>query len=136
MRPVGPGGYHRMLFTHRLSQHGTKHNRAAEETVDETVAGKQNELVMLCARHGVRRLALFGSAVTGGVDPERSDLDFVVEFETMPPKEHADAYFGLLEDLEQLFEGVRIDLIEYGPIRNPYFRRELDQTQVVLYEAA
>jgi len=104
--------------------------------VDDTVAEKLNELMALCARHRVRRLALFGSAVTGGFDPERSDLDFAVEFEMMPPKEHADAYFGLLEDLEQLLEGMRIDLIEYGPIRNPHFRRELDQTQVLLYQAA
>lgn len=104
--------------------------------MDEIVAAKQNELEMLCARHRVRRMALFGSAATSGFDPERSDLDFVVEFETMPPKEQADGYFGLLEDLEQLFEGKRIDLIEYEPIRNPYFLRELDKTQVVLYEAA
>lgn len=107
-----------------------------EGGVESIVIERQSELEALCVRYGVRRLALFGSAATGSFDLERSDLDFVVEFEAMPPKEHADAYFGLLQDLEQLFGGRRIDLIEYGPIRNPYFRRELDQTQVILYEAA
>ena len=103
--------------------------------MDEMVTDKQSQLQELCARHRVRRLALFGSAATGGFEPERSDLDFVVEFEPMLPREHADAFFGLLESLEHLF-GRPIDLIEYEPVRNPYFRRELEQTQVVLYEAA
>ena len=103
--------------------------------MDEIVADRQAELEMLCARHRARRLALFGSAVSGAFDPDRSDLDFVVEFESMSPREHADAFFGLLEDLERLLAR-RIDLVEYGPIRNPYFQRELQETQVVLYEAA
>ena len=28
-----------------------------------------------------------------------------------------------------------VDLVEPGPIRNPYFRQVIEQTQVVLYEA-
>lgn len=106
-----------------------------EGAVDKIVMRKQTELEALCTRHRVRRLALFGSAATGAFDSDRSDLDFVVQFEPMSPKEHADAFFGLLEDLERLFAR-RVDLIEYGPIRNPYFQQELQETQVVLYEAA
>ena len=48
---------------------------------------------------------------------------------------HADNYFGLQEDLERLF-GVRIELVEPGPIRNPYFRQAIEKTQVLLYAAA
>ncbi len=53
----------------------------------------------------------------------------------MSPAEHARNYFGLQEDLQGLF-GVPVDLVEPGPIRNPYFRQAIEQTQVVLFEAA
>jgi len=83
----------------------------------------------------VRRLGLFGSAVRDDFDPEHSDLDFLVQFEPMPPQRHADAYFGLLADLEALF-GRRVDLVESAALRNPYRRREIEATQVLLHAAA
>jgi uncharacterized protein len=82
-----------------------------------------------------RRLALFGSAAAGLFDPASSDLDFVVEFEPLSPAQHADSYFGLQEDLKRVFR-LPVDLVESGPIRNPYFKRAIEQTQVVLYAVA
>ena len=88
-----------------------------------------------CRRRRVRRLALFGSAASDSFDPSKSDLDLLAEFDAMSPTEHAEAYFSLQEDLQELF-GVPVDLVESGPIRNPYFRRAIERTQVVLYEGA
>jgi uncharacterized protein len=99
------------------------------------VENKRSELAALCVRRSVRRLMLFGSAATGRFDPARSDLDFLVEFEPRPPARHADNYFGLMEDLQRLF-GQAVDLVESGPITNPYFRQAVEQTQVVVYVAA
>lgn len=93
-------------------------------------------LAALCMKHRVRRLALFGSGVTGRFDAKAgSDLDFVTEFEPLSPREHADSYFGLMADLEQLL-GVRVDLVEAGAIKNPYFEQAVRNTQVALFEAA
>lgn len=50
---------------------------------------ERDQLAKLCRQHGVRRLALFGSALGEDFDPERSDLDFLVEFQPLPPGEHA-----------------------------------------------
>jgi predicted nucleotidyltransferase len=99
------------------------------------ISDKLPELSSLCAKRRVRRLALFGSATSEGFVPDSSDIDFIVEFEPMNPKAYADNYFGLLEDLECLF-GVAIDLVEYAPIKNPYFKKEIDETRIVVYEAA
>ena len=99
------------------------------------VQEKVKDLVALCNHRGVRRLALFGSAAGGRFDPASSDLDFLVEFQPASPAQHADNYFGLQEDLERLF-GVAIELVEPGPIRNPYFRQAIENTQVLLYAAA
>lgn len=99
------------------------------------VQDRLGRIIELCGQHSVRRLALFGSAVRDDFDPARSDLDFLVDFEPLLPSRHADAYFGLLADLETLF-GRPIDLVESAALRNPYRRREIEATQVLLHAAA
>lgn len=91
-----------------------------------------NEIIRICKDRKVRRLAVFGSAAGDRFDPTKSDLDLLVEFERMTPADHAEQYFGLAEDLEKLFSRP-IDLVEPGPIRNPYFRKSVEETQVELY---
>ena len=95
---------------------------------------KLEQFAELCRRHHVRRLALFGSAVREDFDPTRSDLDFLVEFEPLPPGTYADAYFGLLEGLQQLC-GRRVDLVEAGSVRNPYVSKEIEARQETVYAA-
>lgn len=97
----------------------------------EMIEGRRSELTDLCGRYGVRRLALFGSALREDFEPGQSDLDLLVEFSPTSPQEHAEAYFGLLEDLESLF-GRRVDLLELGAVRNPYVRREIEEQQETL----
>lgn len=99
------------------------------------VREKLEQVAELCRRHSVLRLSLFGSAVRQDFDAERSDLDFLVDFVPLPPARHADAYFGLLADLETLFER-SVDLVETATLRNPYRRREIEATQVLLHAAA
>lgn len=93
------------------------------------------ELQKLCDARSVRRLILFGSAARSDFDPASSDLDFLVEFRSLPPGSHADAYFGLLTDLERLF-GRPIDLLETHCIPNPYLRRAIEKSKVTVYDAA
>jgi len=62
-------------------------------------------------QYGVRALGLFGSAARG-VARERSDLDFVVEFES----KSFDAYMDLKAFLERLF-GCRVDLVLQDAIK-------------------
>jgi len=103
--------------------------------MNRVVQDKLKEMVDLCKIRGVRRLALFGSATTDSFDRFSSDLDLIVEFKPTSPVQHADNYFGLMEDLQRLFE-VPVDLIELEPIRNPFFRQAVAETQEVRYEAA
>ena len=91
-------------------------------------------LADLCRRHSVQRLSLFGSATGTEFDPERSDLDFVVEFDDLTPAEYAEAYFGLWEDLQKLF-GRPVDLLTETALENPYLRNAVDRSGVELYAA-
>lgn len=89
----------------------------------------------LCLQYHVRRLELFGSALTdGSFNPKKSDIDFLVEFLPLKPGEHADSYFGLLEALQDLF-GRHIDLVETKAIRNPYFLESVNRNRKEIYAA-
>ena len=98
------------------------------------VEEQADELRRLCLIYGVRRLDVFGSASTGRYDPDESDLDFLVEFQSAALNAYADAYFGLLEALGTLF-GRPVDLVVESAIRNPYFLQSVEQTRTVVYEA-
>ena len=94
---------------------------------------KRPQLEALCRKYRVTRLEVFGSAAAGRFDPNRSDLDFVVSFESMPPEELADSYFGLLASLEDLFQ-VPIELVTESSVsKNPYFRESVERTRTVVY---
>lgn len=97
-------------------------------------AAHADALADLCRRHGVVRLELFGSAATGADDTAHSDLDFLVEFQPLPEGRYADAYFGLLEGLESLFDRP-VDLVVTSAIKNRYFRESVDRTKTLLYAA-
>ena len=88
----------------------------------------------LAQEHRVLKLEVFGSALTERFDPERSDIDLLVEFEPMAPPDHADCYLGLLVALEDMF-GRSVDLIEPGAIRNPFFKQAISQSRQTLYAA-
>ena len=100
--------------------------------METLIPERQRELAELCRQFRVRRLELFGSAAAGGFDSRTSDLDFLVEFLPLAEGEHADAYFGLLEALQDLF-GRPVDLVVERAVRNPYFLEAVARSRAVLY---
>ena len=98
------------------------------------IASKRSEIISLCRQFHVSRLELFGSAVSDEFDPQRSDLDFLVEFEPLTAAAYAKAYFDFKEALERL-SGRPVDLVVPSAIRNPYFRKSIEQSKALLYAA-
>ena len=96
------------------------------------ISRNSDQLAKICRRHPVKRLEVFGGAVVGDLNPETSDIDFLVETQLLPPGKHADAYFGILNDPQSIF-GHSIDLVEAKAIENPYFRESVDQTRQPVY---
>lgn len=95
---------------------------------------KREELHELCHLYAVESLEAFGSSVKGGDKEKISDLDFIVRFKKTTPQEHAKRYFGLLADLQELFQKP-IDLLEIGAIHNPYFIASIESSRTLLYAA-
>ena len=83
-----------------------------------------DEVAVLCRLAGARKLDAFGSAVRADFDPQTSDLDFLVEFDDVPPAAYAKAYFALKEGHESLF-GRPVDLVTGSSLVNPYFRERI-----------
>ena len=95
---------------------------------------QKGALAELCRRHRVRVLEVFGSAADGTFRPESSDIDFLVEFFPLGPGECYDAYFGLLESLQELFKR-RVDLVHVECLKNPYFIRGVNSSRKLVYDA-
>lgn len=100
------------------------------------VRDRQTELRTLCALYNVRRLALFGSAARQeDFQPESSDLDFLVKFAPSEADRPASRFFGLLANLERLFNR-SVDLVDIAAIRNRYLERAVIADEESLYATA
>lgn len=92
------------------------------------------ELARLCSLYGVHRLELVGSAARDDFDPDRSDVDFLVDYRPELPINAFDRYFALKEALEALFER-KVDLINRKALTNPYVARTMLRDRVPAYES-
>lgn len=97
---------------------------------------KLDDVRALCEKYRVKRLTVFGSAAKGTFDPEKSDLDFLVEFRPDAPIGGLRGpYFSFLRELCDLFDR-RVDIVDPGAIDNPYIVQSIRRSQVDAYEAA
>jgi hypothetical protein len=95
---------------------------------------KRDAIAQACARYGVSRLDVFGSALRGDFRPGESDLDLLVEFAPMDPHALVDAYFGLLDELRALL-GIEVDLVMADAVKNRFVAAEIERTRRVLFAA-
>ncbi len=94
------------------------------------IAISRTALASLCQEHGIKRLALFGSALREDFGPE-SDIDVLVEFEP----DRIPGLLGVADmelELSELFSGRKVDLRTPEDL-SPYFRQEVLDTAEVQY---
>ncbi len=90
-----------------------------------------DQIKMLCDSNKVKTLFAFGSVTTDQFNLD-SDIDLVVDIDESDPMNYSDYYFSLKLQLENLFCRP-IDLLEQKAIKNPYLKKEIDQTKVLIY---
>ena len=94
------------------------------------VSISKTELAAFCRAHGIRRLAIFGSALRADFGPQ-SDIDVLVEF----APERTPGLLGLAGreiELSALFGGRKVDLRTPEDLSR-YFRQEILDTAEVQY---
>lgn len=95
------------------------------------VEKNRNLINEICSRYKVAKLFVFGSVLTNRFN-EKSDIDFIVDFENVTLPEYADNYFDLKSELEKILNR-KVDLLEEKAIRNPYLRNSIDSSKILVY---
>lgn len=98
----------------------------------EAITISQALVASICLRHGIRRLALFGSQMKGTARPD-SDVDLLVEFQPGARPTLLDMAQIELE-LSQVLQGRKVDLRTANDL-SPYFRDEVLRTARVCHDA-
>jgi predicted nucleotidyltransferase len=102
------------------------------------VENKIPEIIALCKKHKVKSLYLFGSATNTKSFTQKSDVDFLYEYdlENYPDWEKGDFdivinFFTLKENLEKIL-GRKVDLIP-NKLKNPYLIKSVEKSKKLIY---
>lgn len=98
------------------------------------LADKLKEIIVICKKHNIDSIAVFGSAARNETN-ENSDIDFLVKFSNeINVLDYADNYFSVLEKLEKLI-GKKVDLVSVKSLKNPILISEINNSKIELYAA-
>ncbi len=99
------------------------------------IADNLEAIRALAREYGVARLEVFGSATGEAFDPDRSDIDFLIEW---APETNLgpwlSRYFEVRDRLADLL-GRPVDLVMTGAPRNPWVIRSIEESRQLLYAA-
>jgi predicted nucleotidyltransferase len=102
------------------------HELTINMTIEKLLQSKRQEILGLAARHGAKKIRVFGSVARGEATPE-SDVDFLVEME---PGRSLFDMGGLLMDLQDLL-GCKVDVVTEKGLR-PRIREKVLREAVPL----
>lgn len=95
------------------------------------IENHKKNILNLCQKHKVKSLYAFGSVLTDNFNAE-SDIDLIVDFENLDVLDYGDNYYNLKFSLEKMLNRP-VDLLEEKAIKNPYFRKRLNKSKVLIY---
>ena len=89
--------------------------------------------MQFCVRVTNKYIYAFGSSVSDRFDPDKSDIDLLLEIDTQDPIEKGEELLSLWDLLEEFFKR-RVDLLTESSIRNPFLRKSIDSSKVLIYD--
>jgi len=101
--------------------------------IQEQILGDRINFMNLCKAHSVKYLYAFGSSTNDTFDIEKSDIDLLVEIDDPDPIERGDKLLSLWDTFETFFNR-KVDLLTESSIRNPYLRKSINSTKVLIYD--
>ena len=104
------------------------------QTMIPLITNHTDQLAEICRRHHVKRLEVFGSAAVGDFNPEKSDIDFLVEFNESDEFSLFQTRRDLTQELESLLNR-SVDIVIFANVENPYFRTSVESTREPIFEA-
>lgn len=101
--------------------------------IKDEILKKLNEFNSLCKKHSVNYLYAFGSSVTDKFDYSRSDIDLLVDINENDPIERGEKLISLWDTFEKFFQR-KVDLLTDSSIHNPYLRKSIDSSKILIYD--
>jgi len=95
------------------------------------IENHNKDIQNLCKTHKVKSLYAFGSVLTDKFNSE-SDVDFIVDFQQLDVLDYGDNYYNLKFSLENILKR-NVDLLEEKALKNPYFRKTVNQNKKLIY---
>jgi len=102
-------------------------------TIANEISTRLTDFKNLCDNHNIKYLYAFGSSVSGNFDPNSSDIDLLVEIESSDPLDRGELLMSLWDKFEGFFNR-KVDLLTDSSIRNPYLRKSIDSSKVLIYD--
>jgi len=103
--------------------------------IKDEILKKKNDFSELCKNHKVKYLYAFGSCISEIFDYEKSDIDLLVEIDDPDPLERGEKLISFWDMLESFFNR-KVDLLTDSSLRNPYLRKSIDSTKVLIYDGS
>lgn len=99
----------------------------------EEIAKNLEDFNSLCSSHKIKYLYAFGSSVNGNFNSEKSDIDLLIEFSEIDPIEKGETILSIWDSFERFFNR-KVDLLTENSIKNPFLRKSIDKTKVLIYD--
>jgi predicted nucleotidyltransferase len=103
--------------------------------IKDEISKKRKDFTILCKNHKVKYLYAFGSSVSEKFDADKSDIDLLVEIDSKDPVDRGEKLLSLWDLFENFFER-KVDLLTDASIRNPFLRKSIDSTKVLIYDGS
>jgi uncharacterized protein len=103
--------------------------------IKDEILKNLNDFTILCKDHKVKYLYAFGSSVTDKFDVNKSAIDLLVEIDSKDPIDRGEKLLALW-DLFEIFFRRKVDLLTDSSIRNPFLRKSIDATKVLIYDGS
>lgn len=102
-------------------------------TIRDEISKQLDDFKTLCKEHKVKYLYAFGSSTNGNFDSNKSDIDLLVEIDDPDPIERGEKLISLWDTFEVFFHR-KVDLLTDSSIRNPYLRKNIDSSKILIYD--
>jgi uncharacterized protein len=103
--------------------------------IRDQISKKKNDFILLCKSHNVKYLYAFGSSTNERFDPKSSDIDLLVEIDSPDPLDRGEKLLSLWDLFENFFNR-KVDLLTESSIRNPYLKKSIESTKVLIYDGS
>ena len=94
-------------------------------SVHPDIVKNMDKIILLCKKHNIESLSVFGSSVTGNFNPKTSDFDFIIH------KNKNNSRKQMREELELLLNR-KVDLVCYENQTNPITKKSINETKITI----